>query len=104
MLANRYPENRSVRIILAVLAVILFCSESTQAAMSKRDQALAQREANCQAQARKQYPGARFLKRRGYVNRCMGRLILNKDAAPRKPKPVQEQLLQRSKPGSESIG
>jgi hypothetical protein len=90
-------ENNSMRIILAVLAVVLFSLESSQAAMSKRDQVLSKRETNCKAQARNQYPGVRFIKRREYVNRCMGRFILNKDAFPRKPNPVHERLMDRSK-------
>jgi hypothetical protein len=97
-------EDSKVRIILAVLATILFCSETTQAAKVKKDQITAQREDNCKAQARKQYPGARFLKRRAYVNRCMGRIILNKDAAPRKPRPVHPQLMERIKSSTVSIG
>ena len=93
-----------MRNILAVLAVILFFSETTEAAKSKKDQVTAEREANCKAQAKKQYPGTRFLKRRAYVNRCMGRIILNKDPAPRKPRPVHPRLMERSKSIPVSIG
>ena len=94
----------NVRIILAILAATLFFSETTQAAKSKKDQVTSAREAHCKAEARKQYPGARFLKRQAYANRCMGRIILNKDAAPRKPRPVHQQLMERSKPIPVSIG
>ncbi len=85
--------NSRVRIVLAVLVAIFVFSEAAQAANSKRDQILAQREVSCKAQARKQHPGVKFLKRREYVNRCMGRIILHKDGGPKKPRPVQERLM-----------
>jgi hypothetical protein len=93
-----------VRVILTALAAILFFSEPTEAARSKKDQVAAERETNCKAQAKKQYPGAQVLKRRAHVNRCMGRIILNKDAAPRKPKPVHPRLMERPKSIPVSVG
>ncbi len=66
-----------MRTILAVLAAILSFSSPSQAAKSTRDRLLSQHEATCKAQARKKHPGVRFIKRREYVNRCMGRIILH---------------------------
>jgi hypothetical protein len=80
-----------MKIILAALAAILFFSQPAQAAKSKRDPVLSQREANCKAQARTQHPGIRFIKRRDFVNRCMGRKIPS--AAPRKPGSMQERFM-----------
>ncbi len=80
-----------MKIILTALAAFLFFSQPAQAAKSKREQVLSQREANCRAQARTQHPGIRFVKRREYVHRCMGRSIPN--AAPRTPRSMQERLM-----------
>ena len=77
-------EAISVKIILVVLAAFLLFSEPLHAAKSKRDYALSEREAVCKAQARMQHPGVRFIKRREYVNRCMGRAKPHKNIAPRK--------------------
>src|SRR4051812_31866841 len=56
----------SVKTIIAVLALILLFSNPSQAAKSTRDRVLSQHEAACKAQARKQYPGLKFIKRREY--------------------------------------
>jgi hypothetical protein len=82
-----------VRTIFAVLALVLFFSDPSQAATSTRDRALSQHEAACKAQARKQYSRLRFIKRREYVNRCMGRTMLRRDAVPRPLSPIRERVM-----------
>ena len=82
-----------MKTIFAILALVLFFSEPSLAAKSTRDRLLSQHEATCKAQARKKYPALRFIKRREYVNRCMGRIILRKDAVPKDPRPVRERLM-----------
>src|ERR1044071_79547 len=58
---------------IAIAAAILATGLSAEAATKKdRNTAVAQREASCKAQAAKKYSAIHFLKRRDYVNKCMG--------------------------------
>lgn len=62
-------------IITTIAAGLLAVSFAAGAgAVTKKDnaKALAQREASCKAQAAKKYSAIHFLKRRDFVNRCMG--------------------------------
>jgi hypothetical protein len=45
---------------------------SADAAAKTTDPGMAQRQAECQAQAKKKYSAIHFLKRRAYVKSCMG--------------------------------
>ena len=69
---------------LAVATAVMATGVSAEAAM-KKDSAMAQREASCKAQAAKKYSAIHFLKRRDFVNQCMGRSDTAKAA---KPKPT----------------
>ena len=44
---------------------------SADAAAKKRDPAMAQHQAKCQAQAKKKYSAIHFLKRHAFVKSCM---------------------------------
>ena len=57
---------------LAIAAAVMATGVSAEAA-TKKDPAIAQREASCKAQAAKKYSAIHFLKRRDFVNQCMGR-------------------------------
>jgi hypothetical protein len=93
--ARRAPKRGeiNVRTMFAVLASILFISNPSHAAKPTRDRVLSQHEAACKAQARKEYPGLRFIKRREYVNRCMGRITPRKDVVPRPPITIRERVM-----------
>ena len=69
---------------LAVTAAVMATGVSAEAAI-KKDAAMAQREASCKAQAAKKYSAIHFMKRRDFVNQCMGRSQAAKAA---KPKPT----------------
>lgn len=69
---------------LAVAGAVMATGVSAQAATTKGS-AMAQREASCKAQAAKKYSAIHFLKRRDFVNQCMGRSETAKAA---KPKPT----------------
>ena len=69
---------------LAVAAAVMATGVSAEAA-TKKDPAMAQREASCKAQAAKKYSAVHFLKRRDFVNQCMGRSDTAKAV---KPKPT----------------
>ncbi len=56
---------------IALAAAVLATSMPVEAA-TKKDPAMAQREASCKAQAAKKYSAINFLKRRDFVNQCMG--------------------------------
>ena len=62
---------KSVFTIIA--AGLLACSFATSAgaAAKTKDPGLAQRQAECQAQANKKYSAVHFLKRRAFVKNCM---------------------------------
>jgi hypothetical protein len=57
--------------IAAGLLAVSFAT-SADAATKKNAKATAQREASCKAQAAKKYSAIHFIKRRDFVNRCMG--------------------------------
>jgi len=44
---------------------------SADAATKKKDPAMAQRQADCQAQAKQKYSAVHILKRRAFVKNCM---------------------------------
>jgi hypothetical protein len=67
---------------LALAAAVLATGVSAEAA-TKKDSAMAQREASCKTQAAKKYSAIHFLKRRDFVNQCMGRSETAKAAKPR---------------------
>jgi hypothetical protein len=69
---------------LALAAAVMATGVSAEAA-TKKDPAMAQREASCKAQAAKKYSTIHFLKRRDFVNQCMGRTDTAKAV---KPKPT----------------
>jgi hypothetical protein len=69
---------------LAIAAAVMATGVSAEAATAKGS-AMAQREASCKAQAAKKYSAIHFLKRRDFVNHCMGRSETAKAA---KPKPT----------------
>jgi hypothetical protein len=69
---------------LAVAAAVVATGVSAEAA-TKKDMAMAQREGSCKAQAAKRYSAIHFLKRRNFVNQCMGR---SQSAKAAKPKPT----------------
>ena len=66
---------------VAVTAAVLATGMSAEAA-TRKDPAMAQREASCKAQAAKKYSAIHFLKRRDFVNQCMGRSESAKAAKP----------------------
>jgi hypothetical protein len=60
--------------IFTIVAAGLLASSfavSADAAAKKKDPAVAQRQAECQAQAKKKYTAIHFLKRRAFVKKCM---------------------------------
>ena len=67
---------------LAVAMAVLATGLSAEAA-TKKDPAMAQREASCKAEAAKKYSAVHFLKRRDFVNQCMGRTTHAKAAKPK---------------------
>jgi hypothetical protein len=69
---------------LAIVAAVMATGVSAEAA-TKKDPAMAQREASCKAQAAKKYSTIHFLKRRDFVNQCMGSTDTAKAV---KPKPT----------------
>jgi len=69
---------------IAIAAAVMATGVSAEAA-TKKDPALAQREASCKAQAAKKYSAIHFIKRRDFVNQCMGRSDTAKAV---KPKPT----------------
>ena len=73
--------------VIAISAAILATGVSVEAATKNdRNEALAQREASCKAQAAKKYSAVRFLARRDYVNKCMGQTAQAKAAKPKMKK------------------
>ncbi len=70
--------------VIAVTAAILAAGVSAEAATAKgKNTAMAQREASCKAQAAKKFSAIRFMARRDYVDKCMGRTA---EAKAKKPK------------------
>jgi hypothetical protein len=67
---------------LAVAAAVMTAGVSAEAA-TKKGSAMAQREASCKAQAAKKYSTIHFVKRRDFVNQCMGRSQTAKAANPK---------------------
>ena len=60
--------------VVAVAAAILAAGVSAEAATAKgKNAAMAQREASCKAQAAQKFSAIRFMARRDYVDKCMGR-------------------------------
>jgi hypothetical protein len=69
----RGGTNMKIPTVIAISAAILATGVSAEAATKKdRNEAIAQREASCKAQAAKKYSAVRFLTRRDYVKKCMG--------------------------------
>jgi hypothetical protein len=65
-----------MKTIIATIAAVLLAvsfAVSADAATKKNSKAVAQQEASCKAQAAKKFSAIHFLKRRDFVNRCMGR-------------------------------
>ncbi|MEA2981258.1 MAG: hypothetical protein QOF09_3081 [Alphaproteobacteria bacterium] len=56
----------------AGLLAVAFAASADAATTKAGAKVLAQREASCKAQAAKKYSAIHFLKRRDFVNRCMG--------------------------------
>ena len=77
---------------IAVAAAILATGVSAEAATKKgKDTAMAQREASCKAQAAKKFTAIRFMARKDYVDKCMGRTAMAKKQKPalaKKQKPA----------------
>ena len=70
-------------IVAGVLAVSF--TTTADAALSKEARtAMAQHEASCKAQAAKKFSAIHFLKRRNFVNDCMGRNAQAKAMKPHK--------------------
>jgi hypothetical protein len=66
----------------AIAAAVMATGVSAEAA-TKKDPAMAQREASCKAQAAKKYSAVHFIKRRDFVNQCMGRSDTAKAVKPK---------------------
>ena len=62
---------KSVFTIVAAALLASSFAMSADAAAKKKDPAMAQRQAECQAQAKQKYSAVHFLKRRAYVKNCM---------------------------------
>lgn len=63
-----------MKFLFTIVAAGLLASSfavSADAAAKKKDPAMAQHQAKCQAQAKKKYSAIHFLKRRDYVKNCM---------------------------------
>ena len=58
--------------IAAGLLAVSFAASADAATKKQNAKAMAQREASCKAQAAKKYSAIHFMKRRDFVNRCMG--------------------------------
>ena len=71
---------------IAVAAAVFAASVPAQAAA--KTMAMAQREASCKADAAKKFSAIHFLKRREFVNNCMGRTTHAKAAMPAKKAPA----------------
>ena len=62
---------KSVFIASAAALLLVSFAVHADAAMKKRDSAMAQREVACQQQGKKKYSAVHFLKRRAFVKQCM---------------------------------
>ena len=72
----------------AILALAVIPAD---AAKNDRNAAIAQREASCKAQAAKKFSAIRFLARKDFVDKCMGRDAMAK----KKAKPAKQRAAQR---------
>jgi len=62
-------------VLTTLTAALLATSFAVSAdAATKKNAAVAQKEAACKAEAAKKYSIVRFMARKDYVNRCMGEL------------------------------
>lgn len=62
---------KSIFIIVTAGLLASSFTMSADAATKRKDPAMAQRQAECQAQAKKKYAAVHFLKRRAFVKNCM---------------------------------
>ena len=62
---------KSVFTIVAAALLASSFAMSADAAAKTKDPGMAQRQAECQAQAKQKYSAVHFLKRRAYVKNCM---------------------------------
>ena len=62
---------KSIFTIVAAGVLASSFAMSADAAVKKKDAAMAQRQAECQAQAKTKYSAVHFLKRRAFVKNCM---------------------------------
>jgi len=63
-----------MKTVFTVLAAALLASSfamSADAAAKTKNRVIAQRQAECQAQAKQKYSAIHFLKRRAFVKNCM---------------------------------
>jgi hypothetical protein len=67
---------------IAIAAAVFATAIPAQAAT--KNTAMAQREASCKADAAKKFSAIHFLKRRNFVNNCMGRTTHAKAVMPAK--------------------
>lgn len=68
---------------IAITATILATGIPAEAATKTgKDAAVAQREASCKAQAAKKFSAVRFMARKDYVDKCMGRTVAGKKQKP----------------------
>jgi hypothetical protein len=63
---------------IAVAAVLAAGAPPAAAAQKGQNAAMAQREASCKAQAAKKFSAIRFLARKDFVDKCMGRNAMAK--------------------------
>jgi hypothetical protein len=70
------PEETPMKLPIAIaIAGAVFATGIVPAdAASKKNTATAQQEASCKAQAAKKFSAIHFMKRREFVNNCMGRV------------------------------
>jgi hypothetical protein len=69
---------------IAIAVAMLAGGVQVEAAQNKKS-AQAQKQASCEAQAKKRYSAVRFMARRDFVRKCMGTTATAKKA---KPKPA----------------
>jgi Ni/Co efflux regulator RcnB len=64
-----------MKTVFTVIAAAMLASSfamPADAAAQAKNRAIAQRQAECQAQAKQKYTAIHFLKRRAFVKNCMG--------------------------------
>jgi hypothetical protein len=92
-LHNQDPEETPMKsiatAITAISVALLAAGVSAEAATKGKNAATAQREASCKAQAAKKYSAIRFMARRDYVDKCMGRAAMAKGKKAKKARSAQ---------------